>query len=226
MNIKQNLEEIQTKIKASAAKVNRDPHSITTIAVTKFVEIEKINEAIACGITDIAENRVQEGVRKFPLLNGQVVKHLIGSLQTNKVKAALDNFDMIHSVDRIALLEEIAKQAEKMKKPVEILIQLNISGEDSKHGLTPDDLPLILEQLKHYPSLVPSGLMTMAPLVDNPEEVRPIFRCLKELFDKVASEQQFSSDWRFLSMGMSQDYPIAVEEGANLLRIGTAIFKL
>lgn len=221
----QNLTEIRERIRNSALRVNRDPAEITLIAVTKYVEVARIEEAIAAGVGHIAENRVQEGIRKFPLLSGNVVKHLIGTLQTNKVKAALEHFDLIHSVDRPALVEELAKQADKLQKQVEFLIQLNISGEESKHGLAPDELPGFMENLKAYPRLIPCGLMTMAPLSEDPETARPVFRRLRELFEEIAANDGNPSQWRYLSMGMSQDYPIAVEEGANLLRIGSAVFK-
>jgi len=223
-NVVQNLAEIRERIRESAFRVNRDPAEITLIAVTKYVDVSRIEEAIAAGVTHIAENRVQEGVRKFPLLSGNVVKHLIGTLQTNKVKAALEHFDLIHSVDRLGLVAELAKQADKLQKQVKFLIQLNISGEATKHGLSPDELPGFMENLKAYPRLIPCGLMTMAPLSDEPEMARPVFRRLRELFDEIAETGDFSQ-WRYLSMGMSQDYPIAVEEGANLLRIGSAVFK-
>lgn len=225
MSVSDNLDQIQERIKNSALRVGRNPDDITLIAVTKFVEIKQINEAISWGISDIAENRVQEGARKFPLISGKVRKHLIGTLQTNKVKTALEFFDLIHSVDRLSLLDELAKQAAKRSRRVEFLIQLNISGEESKHGLAPDDLDAFLEKLKHYSALVPCGLMTMAPRTENPESVRPIFRRLRELFQEAASKHELGPEWRYLSMGMSQDYPVAVEEGANLLRVGSAIFK-
>lgn len=223
-DVVQNLAEIRGKIRESALRANRNPGEITLIAVTKYVDVARIEEAIAAGVGHIAENRVQEGVRKFPLLSGNVVKHLIGTLQTNKVKAALEHFDLIHSVDRPALVEELAKQTDKLQKQVKFLIQLNISGELTKHGLSPNELPGFMENLKAYPRLIPCGLMTMAPLTEEPETTRPIFRRLRELFEEIAATGDFP-EWRYLSMGMSQDYPIAVEEGANLLRIGSAVFK-
>jgi len=223
-DVVQNLAEIRERIRESALRVNRDPAGITLIAVTKYVDVSRIEEAIAAGVTHIAENRVQEGVRKFPLLSGNVVKHLIGTLQTNKVKAALEHFDLIHSVYRLGLVAELAKQADKLQKQVKFLIQLNISGETTKHGLSQDELPGFMENLKAYPRLIPCGLMTMAPLSEEPETARPVFRRLRELFDDIAETGDFPQ-WRYLSMGMSQDYPVAVEEGANLLRIGSAVFK-
>jgi pyridoxal phosphate enzyme (YggS family) len=223
MSIENNLHQIQTQVKIAAARANRDPATIKIIAVTKYTGVDKINEAIRAGVTDIAENRVQDGVAKFPLLESTVTRHLIGTLQTNKVKTALLEFDMIHSVDRIELIEALAKEAAKLQRQVKFLIQLNISGEATKHGLHPADLKGILDKIRNFDNLIPAGLMTIAPLVDEPEQIRPVFRHLKTFFDESAKE--CSVHWQYLSMGMSQDYPIAVEEGANLLRIGTAIFK-
>ncbi len=201
-----------------------DPSAITLIAVTKYVDIGRINEAIRAGVTDIGENRIQDALLKLPLLEGKPVKHLIGSLQTNKAKQALAEFDLIHSVDRLPLVVELAKQAEKLNKRAEILIQVNISGEVSKHGLSPEQLPQLLEAIKIHPVLIPSGLMTIAPLVSNPELTRPIFRRLREMFLESAARFDLGPNWRYLSMGMSQDYEVAVEEGANLVRIGSALF--
>lgn len=224
MNISDNLKMIQNRIKESAFKANRDPSKITLIAVSKYVGPELMNEAIRAGITDFGENRIQDALEKFPLLEGKVTRHLIGTLQTNKVKPALENFDLIHSVDRISLLDELAKQAARFGKRTEFLVQVNISGERTKHGLNPDELPSFLQRISGNEYLVPCGLMTLAPLADDSELARPVFRGLKMLFDQAARSLK-SEYWRYLSMGMSQDYQVAVEEGANLLRIGTAIFK-
>jgi pyridoxal phosphate enzyme (YggS family) len=227
MSISDNLQAIQTKIRESALKVNRDPAEITMIAVTKYVTAERINEAIRCGITHIAENKVQDGLSKFPLLEKEVTKHLIGTLQTNKVKRALEVFDLIHSVDREELVLELAKQADKMRRQIKFLVQVNISKEESKHGIYADELFGLLDRISSFANLLPVGLMTMAPFEAGPEEARAIFRGLRQLFEEVARRSPVnpSTEWRYLSMGMSQDYPQAVEEGANLLRIGTALFN-
>jgi pyridoxal phosphate enzyme (YggS family) len=223
MIIAENYKHIQEQVKIAAARVGRNPADVRIIAVTKYTGIDQMNEAIRAGVTDIAENRVQDGVAKFPLLEGPVTRHLIGTLQTNKIKTALLQFDLIHSVDRIELIEALTKEAAKLGKQVNLLLQINISGEVTKHGLNLADLPVILDKISVFSNLTPMGLMTIAPLVDDPERVRPIFRCLKSLFDESA--KNFDSNWRYLSMGMSQDYQVAVEEGANMVRIGTAIFK-
>ncbi len=227
MKISANLDTIKEQVRIRAEKANRDPAEITIIAVTKYVDTDRINEAIRCGITDIGENKVQDGLAKFPLLEKEVTKHLIGTLQTNKVKKALETFDLIHSVDREELILELAKQAEKMNFQCRFLIQVNISGETSKHGIHSDELWKLLDYINEFPNLTPAGLMTMAPYGVSPEVTRPIFRRLRNLFEEVKNSSLVKSkaSWRYLSMGMSQDYPEAVEEGANLLRIGTAIFQ-
>lgn len=226
MGIAANLDLIYQRIQSAATRVNRNPQEISLIAVTKYVEAGSVNEAIKAGVTIIGENRVQDGIKKFPLLVGKVSKHLIGSLQTNKVKLALAEYDLIHSVDRPELVLELAKQAERLGRRIPFLIQVNISGEATKHGLAPEVLPSLLNQVVALENLLPCGLMTIAPLMDNPEQARPIFRKLKLLFNEISAQRQFGPEWRYLSMGMSQDYEIAVEEGSNMLRIGTAIFKV
>lgn len=223
MSITDNIEIIRKQVQNAAVRVGRDPEAVKIIAVTKYTGVEQMNEAIRAGVTDIAENRIQDALGKFPFVEGAVTKHLIGTLQTNKVKPAILEFDLIHSVDRVELVEALAKEAIKLGRQVKCLIQLNISGEATKHGIGPDDLRTILDKIDSLSNLTPMGLMTMAPFVDDPEQVRPVFRCLKNLFAEYAGKR--NEDWSYLSMGMSQDYQVAVEEGSNMVRIGTAIFK-
>lgn len=223
MSIAENIETIRKQVQDSAIKAGRDPGDIKIIAVTKYTGVEQMNEAIRAGVTDIAENRIQDALGKFPSIEGVVTKHLIGTLQTNKVKPAILEFDLIHSVDRVELVDALAKEALKLGRQVKCLVQLNISGEATKHGIGPADLGPILEKIDSLSNLTPMGLMTMAPFIDDPEQVRPIFRRLKNLFTEYAGKRDES--WRYLSMGMSQDYQVAVEEGSNMVRIGTAIFK-
>lgn len=225
MSIADNLAKIRKGINDSAMKVNRDPNSIRVIAVTKYVSVAEMNEAITAGVTEVGENRVQDGIAKFPFLTNNVTKHLIGTLQTNKVKSALEHFDLIHSVDRINLVDELAKQAARLEKRIEVLIQLNLTGEATKHGISAGELEGLINRISSSQYLIPSGLMTMGPMTDDPETVRPTFRQLRVIFEETARDLKLGSSWRYLSMGMSQDYQVAVEEGANLLRIGTAIFK-
>jgi pyridoxal phosphate enzyme (YggS family) len=226
MSVTANLELVRRQIVASAARVNRDPSEIQLIAVTKYVALPAINEAIQAGVTAIGENRVQDALKKIPFLAGAVSKHFIGTLQTNKIKPVLNNFDLIHSVDRFDLIAALARESAIRQQPIEFLVQMNISGEATKHGFSPDDLGVALAQIAQHPYLKPRGLMTMAPLQAEPETARPVFRRLKELFDKYKDEPLISANWHYLSMGMSRDFTVAVEEGANMLRIGTAIFNL
>jgi pyridoxal phosphate enzyme (YggS family) len=226
MSITTNLEQVRRQIVASAARVNRDPSEIQLIAVTKYVALPSINEAIQAGITAIGENRLQDALKKIPFLAGSVSKHFIGTLQINKIKPVIQNFELIHSVDRIDLIEALARESAIKQQSIEFLIQMNISGEATKHGFSSDDLGMVLAQIVQYPYLKPRGLMTMAPLQPEPETARPVFRRLKELFEKYKEEPLISANWHYLSMGMSQDFTVAVEEGANMLRIGTAIFNL
>lgn len=225
MSIVANLQEIHNRISQSASGVNRDPNEIRIIAVTKYVNVNQINEAIKAGITEIGENRVQDAAAKFPYLSGNVVKHMIGTLQTNKVKHALELFDMIHSVDRPSLVDELIKQTAKLEKRIEVLVQLNLTAEKTKHGISPDELPGLINKIRSSNYLIPAGLMTIGPLTDDPELVRPVFRRMREIFMEADRNLKLGPNWRYLSMGMSRDYQVAVEEGANLLRIGTAIFK-
>jgi pyridoxal phosphate enzyme (YggS family) len=226
MSVTANLELIRRQIALSAKRVNRDPSEIQLIAVTKHVALPLINEAIQAGVTAIGENRVQDAVKKLPFLVGTVSKHFIGTLQTNKIKPVIHNFDLIHSVDRMELITALARESAIRQQPLEFLIQMNISGEKTKHGFSPDDLGTVLRQIGQHPYLKPRGLMTMAPLQPDPETARPVFRRLKELFAMYKDEPLINANWHYLSMGMSQDFTVAVEEGANMLRVGTAIFSL
>ncbi|TCL69938.1 hypothetical protein EDC14_101160 [Hydrogenispora ethanolica] len=225
MSIADNWLAVKQRVAESAARAGRDPSTVTIIAVTKYVTAEQMNEALRAGVTDVGENRVQDALGKFPALEGKVVKHLIGSLQTNKVKPVITEFDLIHSVDRSELVAELQKQAAKLQRKVSFLIQLNISGEITKHGLPPQGLPELLQRIQDCPNLIPCGLMTMAPFSDNPETARPVFRELTDIYKEAAVRYHLGETWRYLSMGMSQDFEVAVEEGANFIRVGTAIFK-
>lgn len=207
-------------IKEASERRGRIANDVTLIAVTKGVGINEINEAIACGITDIGENKVQEAVAKYNQLRilhsaFRTMKwHMVGHLQRNKVKDAVKIFDVIHSVDSIELAEELNKH---LDRKVDIFIQVNISGEATKFGIKPDGLLEFSEHIRRLENLNLKGLMTIAPLIANPQQSRPYFRALRLLKDKINCAD--------LSMGMSNDFEIAVEEGSTYVRIGTAIFK-
>ena len=224
-----NLTHIREKISSICAKLGRDPQGIILVCVTKEREPSQILEAIRSGITDIGENRVQEALSKFKEINSQVgVRwHMIGHLQRNKVRQALKIFDIIHSVDNLALAEEIDRESGKLNKEIDVLIQVNTSAEETKYGIKPDETLRLIEHISQLNNLRICGLMTMAPLTDNPEETRPCFRSLRILRDEVVKNFQDDTNIKmnYLSMGMSQDYEIALEEGANMLRIGRSIFS-
>ena len=214
--IKENLDYIKKRIQVNTKE------DVLLLAVTKTVEIDKINYAVENGITDIAENKPQELVKRYEVLKDKVNYHLIGTLQTNKVKYIIDNVSMIHSLDRISLCEEIQKRA---KNKIKCLVQVNISKEDSKHGLFKEEvIPFIIKVSKDYPKIKIMGLMTMAPFFEDNEKTRDVFRDLKNLSIDIKNLNIENVEMKYLSMGMSNDYEIALQEGANIVRIGTAIF--
>ncbi|MFA5780145.1 MAG: YggS family pyridoxal phosphate-dependent enzyme [Elusimicrobiota bacterium] len=201
---------------------------IKLVAVTKTVSIDKIKEAVDSGINDIGENRIQEAEKKFAELskfkefpeNVKIKKHLIGHLQTNKVKKAVELFDLIQSVDSVYLLEEINRQAEKIKKIQECFIEIKISEEEKKYGLNPDEMEVVLSKAKEYKFVKISGLMAIAPYFENPELARPYFQRAYKYYSLLATRYSLS----FLSMGMTGDFEIAIEEGSNMVRVGYGIF--
>lgn len=219
-----NLHNIRRHIEKSALKAGRNPRDITLVAVTKTVPVEGIEEALQCGIMHIGENRVQEAQRKYPVIGDRACWHLIGHLQTNKVKHALPMFQLIHSVDRLGLAEEISRQAARRELPVRILVQVNIAGEDTKFGLDPAGTIDFVRHISQMPGLKIEGLMTIAPFVDDPEEVRPVFRALRLQAETIRGLKIPGVSMDILSMGMTGDYTVAIEEGATLIRIGTGIF--
>ena len=212
-------------IKESANNAKRSSEDITLIAVTKTVDVDKILEAIEYGVTDVGENKPQELARKYDIIGDKVKWHLIGSLQTNKVKYIIDKVHMIHSLDRESLCEEIQKRAEKIDRIIDCLVQVNISKEDSKHGLYEEDVIDFITNISNkYTNIRIKGLMTMAPFTENEDEVREVFRSLKNLSLDIDKLNIPNVSMKYLSMGMSNDYKIAVEEGSTIVRVGTSIF--
>ena len=220
-----NIKIILERIEKAKNKVGLKK-DIKLVAVTKTVSADKIIEAIGCGITIIGENRVQEAEKKFGEFpeTVEIKKHLIGHLQTNKVKKAVELFDVIQSVDSVYLLEEINRQAEKIKKIQECFIEIKVSEEEKKYGLNPTELESFMEKATNLKNVKISGLMAIAPYFENPELARPYFRRAKELFDRFCSQLSDLNSQLFLSMGMTGDFEIAIEEGSNMVRIGTGIF--
>ena len=223
--IKENIQVIKENIKLSSEKSNRNLDDITLLGVTKTVESDAICEAINCGITDIGENKPQELSRKYDIIGDKVRWHLIGTLQTNKVKYIIDKVYMIHSLDREGLCEEIQKRAEKIDRTIDCLVQVNISKEDSKHGLYEEDvIDFIKNVSSKYTNINIKGLMTMAPFTEDEDEVRNVFKSLKNLSLNIDKLNIPNVSMEYLSMGMSNDYKIAIEEGSTIVRVGTSIF--
>ena len=218
-DIKKNIDEVKKGISSAGSK-----QDVLLVAVTKTHSPGEINEAIDCGITDIGENKVQEMLDKYDKVK-PVRWHMIGHLQTNKVKYIIDKVCLIHSVDSVKLAKEINKRAAAHDKVMDILIQVNAAHEESKWGIDPQDTgALINEILESCPNVRIKGLMSVAPYADDPDEIRPFFAEVKQLYDEYAKIDNEMIDFEYLSMGMSHDYLTAIEEGSNLVRVGTAIF--
>ena len=225
MELSEILKEVQTKIAAACVRAGRDPAEVEIIAVTKTHGAEVVREAWEEGLRIVGENKVQEAAWKQPLAVSGPEWHLIGHLQRNKVRPALELFECFHSIDSIPLLDRMEAIAAEMGKRPRVLLEVNVSGERSKDGMKPVDVPAAIEHvLTACPSLTLEGFMTMAPFFpqEKVEETRPFFRALRELRDTM--EERFGAKFPRLSMGMSGDYPIAVEEGATWVRLGTVLF--
>jgi pyridoxal phosphate enzyme (YggS family) len=228
--IKDHLNRVREEIADICRSAGRHPEDITLVGVTKYAPVEAIQEAIRAGLTDIAENRVQEAEKKFPgciAEHSEIRRHLIGHLQTNKAKDAIGVCDLIQSVDSLKLAQEIEKQAVKLQKTVNILVQFNTAEEPQKYGASKKEALPLIEAISAFSHIHIQGLMAMAPLTDNQGVIRQAFSDLREIRDQIASRFAGHAriDMKFLSMGMSSDYRIAIEEGSNMVRVGSAIFK-
>ena len=224
VTIKNNLEIINEKIKKAALRVNRDPEEIKLVAVTKTATIEQIKEAISAGVKIIGENKVQEAKEKYQILSADIEWHLVGHLQTNKVKYAIEIFDLIHSVDSIKLAKEIDRRSQQFGMITNVLVEVNISGEETKYGIKPEEVELFIKEISEFSRIKIRGLMTIAPIAEDKEEVRPYFRKLRELSKEIKSKNIKNVKMDYLSMGMTEDFEVAIEEGANMIRIGRGIF--
>jgi hypothetical protein len=222
--IKNNLEIIKEKIKKATLKTNRNPEEIKLVAVTKTATIEQIKEAISAGVKIIGENKVQEAKEKYQILSADIDWHLVGHLQTNKVKYAIEIFDLIHSVDSIKLAKEIDKRSLQFGMITNVLVEVNVSGEETKYGIKAEELEPFLKEISEFSRIKVRGLMTIAPIAEDKEEVRPYFRKLRKLFEKIKIENMKNIRMDYLSMGMTEDFEVAIEEGANMVRIGRGIF--
>jgi pyridoxal phosphate enzyme (YggS family) len=222
--IGKNLAEIKRRLDEAARRAGRDPADVRLVAVTKTVGMERLQEAVAVGHTLFGENYVQEAKAKIASLGPGLTWHFIGHLQSNKAKAAVELFDLIHSVDRISLAQALEQAAARQGQVQDILLQVNLAGEASKSGTAPANAQDLLREISKMPHLRVLGLMTMPPWLDDPERVRPYFRALRELRDRLRNLRLVAGNLPELSMGMTGDFEVAVSEGATLVRIGTAIF--
>ncbi|MCX8110562.1 MAG: YggS family pyridoxal phosphate-dependent enzyme [Syntrophorhabdaceae bacterium] len=217
-DLKDSIDIIKTKIRDASIRSGRTEDDVLLIGVTKNVDLERIRQAYNYGIRDFGENYVQEARKKIEAFTEGATWHMIGHIQTNKIKYISRLFQWVHSVDRLEVLEILNRYGREMK----VLFELNISGEQSKHGASQDDVKRILEKVRTFEFIEPLGLMTMAPYVENPEDVRWIFRRMREMLTELNKE--FGLNMKELSMGMSSDFEVAIEEGSTMVRIGTAIF--
>ncbi|MEN1759510.1 YggS family pyridoxal phosphate-dependent enzyme [Anoxynatronum sibiricum] len=224
MSIGENLRIIQERIRESLIKSVSPERQIDVIAVTKKVAVDQIQEAVNLGVRNVGENKVQEMLGKFDQIDGLVNWHMIGHLQRNKVKYIVDKVSLIHSVDSLPLMEEISVRALKSGRQIDCLIQVNVSGEVSKFGIEPTELEDLIKKSQELSGIRAIGLMTMAPYDDNPEKARPYFKKLNELFQLTKEKRLSSVEMKVLSMGMSNDFDVAVQEGATMVRIGSALF--
>ena len=236
-SIVDNLSSINERIANAAERSRRTPDSIKLVAVTKGRSVPEIQAILAAGATDIGENRVQEARQKYAPVNAFIDAsgaassdktyrwHLVGHLQRNKVKTALEMFSLIHSVESLRLLAEIARRSEERSQQTDVLIQVNTTREESKYGLAADDLLQFIEDAQAYPAARIVGLMTMGQLTPSPDVNRPAFALLRSLAEKIETQKFPGVTMQYLSMGMTNDFEVAVQEGANLVRIGRAIFE-
>jgi len=223
-NIAENIRRVKERMEAAARRVGRNPGEIRLVAVSKTVDAERVLQAVQAGVEILGENYVQEGKKKIDRVGHQVGWHFIGHLQTNKAKIAVRLFDLIHSVDNLELAEELNRAADQHGKVLPILLQINLSGEATKFGASEEEAFKMAEQISRMPALAVAGLMTLPPYFENPEEARPYFIHLRELGERLRREKILRLAMRELSMGMSNDFEVAIEEGATLVRVGTAIF--
>jgi len=223
--IARNLEAIQLRISQACLRAGRDPADVTLVAVAKTFPAEAVGEAVDAGVADVGENYVQELLAKRNQLTGKAVRwHFIGHLQTNKVKYIADWVHLIHAVDRKGLVEEIDRRAGKAARVVDLMVEVNTTSEESKFGVAPDEALSFVRSLSEFRNVDIAGLMTIGPFLPDPEGSRPMFRQLRELREEAQRLGQSNASMRYLSMGMTGDFEVAIDEGATHVRIGTAIF--
>jgi len=215
---------VTARVAAAARRVRRAPESVRIIAAAKTRSVERIAAAIAAGATDIGENYVQEASEKIRRITAPVTWHLIGHLQRNKAARAVELFQLIHTLDSVALGEVLARHADRLGRPLRVLIEVNLGGEDTKHGVAPAQVSVLLAALAPHRGLLIDGLMAIPPPGPSAESARPYFRTLRELRDRLRQDAPVNAPLHELSMGMTDDFEVAIEEGATMVRIGRAIF--
>lgn len=222
--IAENLKTVKDKIAQAALRAGRNPQDVQLVAVSKTVSGEPIKQAIEAGVTILGESYIQEARKKIGEIGKAVRWDFIGHLQSNKVSYAVDLFEVIHSIDRLSLAQALSTRAAKKRKTLRVLVQVNISGEGAKSGIDTGRVNALVSHIASLPNLTLDGLMTMPPYFTDPEKARPYFVALRKLRDTLMAEQGNRIDLKELSMGMSGDFEVAVEEGATLVRVGTALF--
>ncbi|MFC1559836.1 YggS family pyridoxal phosphate-dependent enzyme [Candidatus Margulisiibacteriota bacterium] len=226
-NIKENLLKLKERISSAAKRVDKDASAVKLIASTKDVPASLIRDAVASGVSEIGENRLQEAEAKYEELKDLAITwHMIGHLQTNKVKKAVNIFSVIQSVDSPRLADKISTEARKAGKNVDIFLEINTSGEASKYGIIPEKAAETAEHVSRLPNLSLKGLMTVGPLTADNSRVRDSFRLLKNLSEQIKGKDLSNVEIKYLSMGMTDDFEAAIEEGSNLIRVGRAIFGI
>jgi len=222
--LKANIQQVRERIERACARSGRSSADVTLIAVSKNQPLAKLLEAVEAGIADLGENRVQEAQQKFPHLPPGVRRHMIGHLQRNKARFVGELFDWVHSVDSLALAQTLGRRLRALGKQVDCLVQVNVSGEASKYGVVPEAAPELVAQVGQIEGIRVRGLMTIAPLGADERELRRVFGGLRELAERIAALRLPGVEMRHLSMGMSGDFEIAIEEGATMVRVGSALF--
>ena len=224
--VEKNLTELQERIESACSRSIYNQESVELVISTKYVDADIIRILSELGVPCIGENQLQATERKKEGLNDLDLRwHMFGHLQRNKVKKAVRIFDLIHSVESVTLAKEINKESEKLGKNTRVLVEVNVSGEETKYGLSPEETIPFLCEINNLESIKVEGLMTMMPIVDDPETCRPMFKELRELSERIRDENIQNVEMNILSMGMTQDFEVAIEEGANLVRIGSAVFE-
>ncbi len=222
--LEENIKTIEARIARACQKAGRNREDIVLVAVTKTVDAAIVNRSIALGITQIGENKPQEIVRKHDLIDKAVAWHMIGHLQSNKVKTIIDKVSLIHSVDRLSVVKEIEKRAANINRVVDVLIQVNIGEESQKSGIDVAGVKALLEHIESCQHIRVVGLMCIAPYFYDAEEVRPYFRQMKKIFDEIKTMPLQRGKIEILSMGMTNDFEVAIEEGATMIRVGTGLY--